>query len=633
MAKIFISYRREDAQHQADRLHAVIAPHVEDAARDIFIDIDNIPLGVNFAAHLDEKVSQCEVLLALIGPGWLEARNNAGNRRLDDPEDFVRIEIASALKRGIPVVPVLLDGAPVPRAQDLPEDLKELALRHGTAIQRQSFEADAIRLIKGLGLTGAEPEPKLPMASPKKPKGKSRIPLTIGFAALLIAAATGVFAFLRVFPPNESVVETVQNDETEPLTLLALQPTLQDLRSEVDDVRRDARVTLRNRLNTARNNAQDGALNRAVLDDIDAFTGAGTYWARLGTAVAFSGLSHIAMDDRDGAIALLESWYVERDDETLRDELGSVLTKIDPDWTPNQVSAPLTDTQLADLVDLGDGIIELTEPESESAVPSGVIVIDTFKPSDTFRDTLSGGDQGPEMVVVPAGSFVMGSPSSEAGRDDDEGPQRTVRIGYQFAVGKYEVTWAEWEACVADGGCNYAGPEGAGGDNGWGKGNRPVINVSWEDAQAYVQWLSRKTGERYRLLSEAEWEYVARAGTTTRFSWGDGYPTCSRGASNGANFGPCASNRTEPVGYSAANAFGLHDLHGNVWEFVEDCYASSYSGAPTDGSAHTVSDCSQRVLRSGSWFNVPQNLRSADRDGHNPTNRNFGIGFRVARTL
>ena len=122
MAKIFISYRREDAQHQADRLHAVIAPHVEDAARDIFIDIDNIPLGVNFAAHLDEKVSQCEVLLALIGPGWLEARDNAGNRRLDDPEDFVRIEIASALKRGIPVVPVLLDGAPVPRAQDLPEE-------------------------------------------------------------------------------------------------------------------------------------------------------------------------------------------------------------------------------------------------------------------------------------------------------------------------------------------------------------------------------------------------------------------------------------------------------------------------------------------------------------------------------
>ena len=126
---------------------------------------------------------------------------------------------------------------------------------------------------------------------------------------------------------------------------------------------------------------------------------------------------------------------------------------------------------------------------------------------------------------------------------------------------------------------------------------------------------------------------MARAGTTTRFSWGDGYPTCSRGASNGANFGPCVSNRTEPVGYSAANAFGLHDLHGNVWEFVEDCYASSYSGAPTDGSAHTVSDCLQRVLRSGSWFNVPQNLRSADRDGHNPTNRNFGIGFRVARTL
>ncbi len=173
----------------------------------------------------------------------------------------------------------------------------------------------------------------------------------------------------------------------------------------------------------------------------------------------------------------------------------------------------------------------------------------------------------------------------------------------------------------------------AGGDEGWGKGSRPVINVSWEDAQAYVQWLSRKTGERYRLLSEAEWEYVARAGTSTRFSWGDGDPTCSRGAWNGANFTSCTSYRTEPVGYSAANAFGVHDLHGNVYEWVEDCYQDSYSGAPSDGSARTVSNCSRRVFRGGSWYDAPQILRSAYRIRNYPTVRFSDRGFRVARTL
>lgn len=162
MARLFISYRREDTQYQADRLHAAIRPHVDDPARDIFIDIDNIPLGVNFAAYLDEKVSQCEVLLALIGPRWLEARGPGGERRLDDPGDFVRIEIASALKRGIPVVPVLFDGAPVPLPGVLPEDLKELSLRNGVEIRRATFEEDTLRLARGLGLIqvpAPEPEP------------------------------------------------------------------------------------------------------------------------------------------------------------------------------------------------------------------------------------------------------------------------------------------------------------------------------------------------------------------------------------------------------------------------------------------------------------------------------------------
>jgi len=271
------------------------------------------------------------------------------------------------------------------------------------------------------------------------------------------------------------------------------------------------------------------------------------------------------------------------------------IDRLRPSETPSPVTTTTTTTPMRD--DFGDG------------------------DDRTFRDCAD----CPEMVVIPAGEFRMGS----ADGGSDETPVRTVRINYQLAVGKHEVTWAESEACVSDGGCGGHRPS----DRGWGKGSRPVINVSWNDAQAYVQWLSRKTGERYRLLSEAEWEYVARSGTSARFSWGDGDPTCSRGASNGANFISCSSDRTEPVGFSAANAFGLYDLHGNVWEWVEDCYENSYSGAPTDGSARDASDCSRRVLRGGSWSSGPNWLRSAVRYRLILRFRYSNVGFRVARTL
>ena len=245
------------------------------------------------------------------------------------------------------------------------------------------------------------------------------------------------------------------------------------------------------------------------------------------------------------------------------------------------------------------------------------------KPGDTFRDC----PECPEMVVVPAGSFRMGSPPSEEGRYGDEGPVHRVTIAAPFAVGVYEVTFEEWDACERDGGCGGYWPD----DEGWGRGSRPVINVSWKDAQAYVVWLSRKTGEEYRLLSESEWEYAARAGATTRYHWGDDI------GRNRANCDGCGSRwdnrQTAPVGSFGANGFGLHDMLGNVWEWVADCWSDSYAGAPSDGSAWTSGNCSRRVLRGGAWYGGARYLRAAIRLRSDTGIRDSSSGFRVARTL
>ena len=240
-----------------------------------------------------------------------------------------------------------------------------------------------------------------------------------------------------------------------------------------------------------------------------------------------------------------------------------------------------------------------------------------------FRDCV----RCPEMVVVPPGTYMMGSPREEEGRGYDEGPMHRVTIARPFAVGVHEVKFEEWDACVAGGGCGGYRPD----DEGWGRGNRPVVNVSWVEAKGYVEWLSRKTGEEYRLLSESEWEYVARAGTTGSFHTG---PTISnRQANFGWLFGYA---RTTPAGKFQANEFGLHDVHGNVREWVEDCWNGSYHGAPTDGSAWESGSCYRRLLRGGSWKEMyPDALRSANREDNIAHSLLLGedVGFRVARTL
>jgi len=250
-------------------------------------------------------------------------------------------------------------------------------------------------------------------------------------------------------------------------------------------------------------------------------------------------------------------------------------------------------------------------------------------PSDSFKDCAD----CPEMVVLPAGEFMMGSPENEAGRSNSEGPRHKVVIEYPLAVGRYEVTFAEWYACVAGGGCNHR-PR----DSGWGRGRRPVINVSWDDVVTeYIPWLSRITGQTYRLLTEAEWEYAARAGSASPFSTGTTISTHDANFDGTSTYGGSEKGeyrkRTLEAGSFAPNAFGLYDMHGNVWEWVADCHSESYAEAPSDGSAaYGVTGCS-RVMRGGSWIDSPRVLRSAVR-GYVPANTRFIYrGFRVARKI
>lgn len=274
----------------------------------------------------------------------------------------------------------------------------------------------------------------------------------------------------------------------------------------------------------------------------------------------------------------------------------------------------------------------------------------TKKAGQTFKECRN----CPEMVVVPAGTFMMGSPADEPDRRENE-RQHRVTIARPYAIGKTEVTWDQWESCVRDRWCDGIAVENALRTNpadgtplanfvDWGRGMRPVVGVSWYDAQTFVGWLNSKTGadDAYRLPSEAEWEYAARAGTTTAYPWG------AKLDHNFGNFGGPGPglggkaegrdtwvDRTAPVASFPANKFGLHDMHGNVFEWVEDCFEADFANAPVDGSANKQGNCANRVFRDGTFLSNPYMQRSARRGAPYPATqrgRNY-LGFRVAKTL
>jgi formylglycine-generating enzyme required for sulfatase activity len=537
--KIFINYRRDDSIAAAGRLHDRLAHAF--GRKNLFMDVDNIPVGVDFVEFLDAQVAACDLFLVVIGPNWLSAKDANGNRRLDKPDDFVVVEIDAALQRGIRVIPVLIDGARMPSAEELPNILKPLHRRNAVEVRNTQFGRDAEALVHRIREA----------LSHERPKRDRR---------LMIAGAAGIVALLAVVWAG---LYQMGVPVWVPWTAGPVQP---DPAAE------------------ARRKAEEEAVLKRKIDE------------------------EAAAKKEAARKAEEEAARRKAEDDARRNAEEDVARRKAEEERKRVEEKARRDPALA-------------------VVPGS---------GQSFRDRLANGQpcpMCPEMVVVPAGSFTMGSPNSEAERSPSESPQHAVTFARQFAVGRFALTFDEWDGCVADGGCNGYKPN----DEAWGRGRRPAINVSWDDAKAYVAWLSRKTGRIYRLLSEAEREYVTRAGTTTPFWWGGSISTSQANYDGNYTYGGGAKGSyretTLPVDSFQPNPWGLYQVHGNVWEWVEDCWNDSYAGAPSDGSAWTRGDCGFRLVRGGSWGSFPQYLRSAYRSGYTADIRSYYIGFRVGRTL
>ena len=508
MAGIFINYRRDDAPGVAGRLGDRLAKSFSRGA--IFMDVDAMRPGFDFVKQLEEQVSKCDVLLAIIGPNWSKAADEKGQRRLDSDRDYVRIEIASALKREIPVIPVLVNGAVMPPEGDLPDDLKPLINRHALELRHTRFDGDSAAIIDGL--TRVLPQ-------------KTKWPLIAGGAGLVAAVVIGGILLWPMLNGSRSI-SVPSTEETKPL------------------------VT----------------------------------------------------KPPEGLKSLTAKSPIEKS-------------------ASDAVSAPVV-------------VPPVAKSPPTSIAASAPAAANVGQGGQIFRDCAN----CPVMVAIPAGSGLIGSPLSESGHESSEEPRRSIRFIRPFAVSRDSITFSEWDSCVAEGGCDNFIP----GDMGWGRASQPLVLVSWNDAKAYVAWLSKKTNETYRLLSESEWEYSARACRSAAcsewtFWFGDAInPDLANydwRYSYAGGRKAQAPLKPQPTNTFGPNTFGLFNMAGNVAQWVEDCWNSNLRDLPGDGSARMSGDCSAHVIRGGSWNDDPVNLRSAARKYDTVSAREPNIGFRVAREL
>ena len=645
--KVFINYRRGDDAGFTQALYQRLED--EFTADDLFMDVEgHIQPGDDFVEVLNTQVAASDVLLVVIGPRWVELLA----ARQGDPDDFVAIEIKAGFDQDKRIIPVLVGGADMPRADSLPEAIKLLARRNAVGLRPERFRADCQGLITALKeqLAAAEQEHVERSEAERAAAEEARRQREAEEAARIAAAEerARAQAVAGLSPEEIRKAEELANwdfikerDNLQGLrdhlarfpggvTTLYAQTRLEELvwaglgasadtaaledfleefpkgvnseaaRTRLANLQERATQALKAEQRrsqetedwgTAAGSSEPGPINDFLSKWPDGQHAAAAK-ARLRELTQGPGAQRRGILIGAGATACLVAVIA-----------GGWWTYEHQQWI-----ASLEDTSLK--------VIDFGEQRAKAGQP--------FKECDSC----------PEMVVIPAGNFSMGSPASEPERDNDES-QVKVTVAKPFAVSKHEVTFVEWDACVEAGACNGYKPT----DAGWGRGKRPAIFVSWNDAKAYVTWVAAKTGKPYRLLSEAEWEYAARAGTTTPFWWGSSitprqanYDGSADPYKGGGSKGKYRS-KTVPVDSFKPNPWGLYNVHGNVWEWTEDCWNGSNTDNPGDGSARTVGDCGRRVVRGGSWDSGPRGLRSAFRLGGTADDRFDLLGFRVARTL
>jgi formylglycine-generating enzyme required for sulfatase activity len=539
MTTVFISYRRENTAGEARALFNDLASRLGEGS--VFMDVDSIALGRDFRSVLQETTASCDVMLVLIGRSWADARDDGGRVRLENPTDYVRLEIELALKRDIAVTPVLVQGAQMPAPEDLPTEIRDLAYRNGFELSHNRWESDVGEMVRRLDLQS-------------RASGHLAEPIALEGSTPLPSALSGMSAAPAI-------------PQAKP--------------QEAFFLRRPLRLTRRQILGIA------------------ALAVAGT-----GAAVAAPSIRRLLTRP---ALRTISFEVASIDERGARE-------------APDKYSAP------------------------------------------TFTEAL-GSSAGIEMVSIPAGSFVMGSPEDESERQSDEGPQHRVTLASFFA-GRSPVTQAQWTAVV------MAHPETIHRDldpkPSFFRGiDLPVESITWNEAEEFCLRLAAITGRQYRLPSEAEWEYACRAGTMTPFNLG---PTitpelanyCGTGGavcgdSNGKSVASDVYNDVKytsgaygqgPVGIFRGmttrpgtfppNRFGLYDMHGNVWEYCLDQATDSYADVPRDATPYLsgASDA-PRILRGGSWSHNPAICRSAYRDSLDPSSSGWQgrIGLRIVCRL
>jgi formylglycine-generating enzyme required for sulfatase activity len=621
MAKIFLSYRRQDSGGVAWHIYDRLRDHFGEDA--VFIDLDSISVGLDFRKQIASAMDKCAVLLAVIGRNW--AGEPRPLRRLDDPRDLVRIEVEAALERDLPVIPILIDRATMPGEADLPPSLAPLAYRHAINVdQGPDFHYQVDRLIKGIERFAPRPGPgaaatALPLGRPRagapvagmQEPGSSTLPTDQGHRPA--AVPTSKPAVVKLWPPREAG----QQPRPKPADMAGAQLDLRGTPAGGITAKEPSKAAASAKRREASATASHPQGAPPTTRRIPWF------WLSLGAAPALVVLGIIIQ-------------YIPRQpaaghggDEQAVSAGPSALANAKPAKSATEDRS----SKAAPPPGSGEPAAAKGEPPQPSRQPPPRIVYAVPRHPRAPAPRERTNALGMKFVRIEPGVFLMGSPDPDSDAYGDQKPRHRVQISKAFDLGIHEVTQGQYQAVMGENPSRFKGSD-----------NLPVERVSWLDAVNFCNKLSEREGGKpyyrvqgadvtidggsgYRLPTEAEWECACRAGTSTRYSFGDDPAALRDYAWYDAN----SEAKTHPVGQKHPNAWGLFDMHGSVWEWCFDGYAEDYYNQRVLVDPAGASTTSARLFRGGSWRDEPRNCRSALRNRVPPDYRHDNLGFRLAR--